>query len=90
MRCIIYYRLDDGLTIDLLQIYNISSDQWSQGPNMSLPREEHGCVISPEINTLYAIAGESRREMNGDWIRTILWNMYRSMILIHGDIPEMI
>ena len=74
-----------GYYLDLLQIYNTSSNEWSQGPNMNVPRWEHGCVISSVTNTLYAIAGGASGDIYYNTVEYISTND-----LIHGNIQRII
>eukprot|EP01083_Nonionella_stella_P076222 207587_1 len=40
-----------------LQIYDISSNRWSTGSNMTIRRGELSCAVSSAIHTLFAIGG---------------------------------
>ena len=38
-------------------MYNIKGDEWTQGPTMAVPRENHSCCTLDHM--LYAIAGRN-------------------------------
>eukprot|EP01084_Bolivina_argentea_P177516 306957_1 len=45
--------------LNTLQIYNISSGEWKDGPNMQKSRTRHSCIVDLKRNILYAISGSN-------------------------------
>ena len=62
------YTYTDGF-VNNLQIYNISNDSWSNGPTMNYDRGASSCIVSPDTNELYVIAGAGDVS-EGFWFNT--------------------
>eukprot|EP01083_Nonionella_stella_P008065 23264_1 len=58
-----YGEFDSGISaLDLVQILELSSKEWTKEFHMNVPRNQLSCVVHPGTNTLYAVAGNNGNE----------------------------